>query len=224
MIKWIKYHFLHLNDKRWKITTIVVMVFVVVMILYLGGALDTEVERLLFRDRNLLELKYETFTLLNLLALIWVLMGTKEIFLLEEPHILLINKTKYLISKAITYLLFYLLLFMVFYGLYQLVVVYLYGFINFDYKYIIHLALNINLIHSILLLLSGKTKNIMKMILLIIVLFALDKLKEINNFTFNIIDMFYPLLSLDYPYNGYGHVILISIFYYILAIIKHEFI
>ncbi len=222
MIKWVKYHFLHLNDKKWKITSIILITIVFLMFAYFGGIFDSKIERLLFRDRYLLEYEIETFTLLNILSIFLVLMGTKELYLLDEPHVLLLNKRKYLISKSISYLLFYFLIFFIFYFLYQIVIVLLYGFIKFNYDYLIHLLLNIFLIHSLTLLISGKTKSMLKMILMLIVFFILTKIEELNFYALNNIYLFFPIKTLKKPTEGYLHQVLISIFYYILAIFKHE--
>lgn len=222
LIKWIRYHFLHLNDKKWKLTSLSLILVVLMMFLYFGGLLDGSIERILFKERYLFDYELETFTLLNVLIIIWVLMGTKEIYLLDEPHILLINKSKYLISKAVAYLLFYFIIFSLMYFLYQIVLVSLYGFMRFNYYFLIHLLLNIFLVHSVVLLISGKTRSILKMILLIIILFSLDQLKGLKLEYFKNISLFYPSLSQRRPNEGYLHIILISLFYYLLALFRHE--
>lgn len=192
------------------------------MLLYFAGLFDGKIERLLFSERYLKEYERETFTFLNILIIILVLMGSKEIYLLDEPHILLINKRKYIVSKAVAYLFFYWIIFIVIYFLYQVVLISIYGFRQFNYYFLINLLLNIALNHSVILLISGKTKSILKIILFLMLLFLFNKVKEINISYISNLELFYPSLALSLPKAGYVHVILISVFYYALAFFKHE--
>lgn len=222
MIKWVRYHFLHLNEKRWYWAIFWLVIVVVLLFFYFGGFLEAPLERLFFEKEYLFEYQVETFTLLNLLAIIWVLMGTKEIYLLDEPHIFIINKRKYIISKAIAYLIFYQLIFLLFYSLYQLVLVALFGFMNFDYSYLWHLLLNVFFLHGFVIFISGKTSSVIKMILLIVLLFSLDKLKGIDFRGVNLLSCFYPTLSLTKPKKGYLEIVLTGLFYYFSGFFKHE--
>ena len=203
-------------------TILSLFIIVLVMFLYFAGIFDSKVERLLFKERYLNEYELETFTLLNFLSNIWILMSSKEIFNLEEPHILLINKRKYIISKVIAYLMLYLIVFISIYGIYQVVLVLMYGFVKFNYLYIIHLSLNVVLIHSFIVFISGKSKSVIKMVLLVVLLFALDQLKNTNLSYLKLIHFYYPTLTLIKPNFSYLHVILVSLFYYSCSFYKFE--
>lgn len=188
---------------------------------YLGGGFESYIERLLHLETYQLEYELETFTLLNLIMALFIITMSKDIFLLDEPHILLIHKQKYIASKIIAYLLYYLMMSIIAYGVYQVIYVLLYGFSRFNYNYLIHLLFNVTVIHGLATLVLGQGKALLKMIVVLIVYLLLDRLIQLNHPYMDIVHFFYPVKTLLMPKLGYLHSLLYIIIIYILAYHKH---
>ena len=191
------------------------------ILLYIGGFFEGKTELVLYVESYILEYNEESFQVLNLLFGFFIINASKEMLILEEPHILIINRKKYIISKAITYLIYYYILIILFYAVYQCVFVFLYGFHIFDYRHIGHLLLNATFMHGFTLLIEGKNHSFVKTIFLFILYISLDQINDIKNPFIKIIHFYYPVLDLNYPIFGYGHVMLMIVFLYSVALNKH---
>lgn len=202
---------------------ILTLIFVALWIVffYLGGGFESKVERILNLKTYIYEYEEETFRLLNILITFFIINLSKDIFILDEPHIFIINKKKYLITKIITYLLYYFILIFIFYAVYQVIYIVLYGFNPFNYRYLTSLFVNSAIIHGLTILLLGQGKAILKMILMLIMYLLLDRLLLLNYPFIEIISFYYPLTNLSYPILGYKHIFLYVITVYILAFYKH---
>ncbi len=220
-MKWIKYHFSYLKDKKWMLILTLIFVALWIVFFYLGGGFESKVERILNLKTYIYEYEEETFRLLNILIAFFIINLSKDIFILDEPHIFIINKKKYLITKIITYLLYYFILIFIFYTVYQVIYIVLYGFNPFNYRYLTSLLINSAIIHGLTILLLGQGKAILKMILMLIMYLLLDRLLLLNYPFIEIINFYYPLTNLSYPMLGYKHIFLYVITVYILAFYKH---
>ena len=105
------------------------LIFVVLWCFYLGGGFESKVERILNLKMYISEYNEETFKLLNILISFFIINLSKDIFILDEPHIFIISKKKYLITKIIAYLLYYFILICIFYAVYQLSMLFFMGLI-----------------------------------------------------------------------------------------------
>ncbi len=220
-MKWINYHFSQLKDKRWFLILSLIFLILWVLFFYLGGGFEHKLERILHLETYIYEYEQETFTLLNLLMAFFIINMSRDIFLLDEPHILLIHKPKYIVSKMITYLMYYLLMILIAYGVYQVMYVILFGFHRFNYTYIIHLMLNAFLIHGITILILGQGKAILKTIVILMLFLLLDRLVYLSHPYFEIMHFFYPIKTLNYPNLGYLHSVLYLLILYTLSYHKH---
>lgn len=221
-MKWINYHFSNLKDKKWFIILSLIFLLLWGVFFYLGGGFDGRVERLLNSNTYQLEYEQETFMLLNLLMAFFIINMSKDIFELDEPHIMIINKQAYLMTKIITYYLYYVIMIISFYAVYQVMYVLLYGFNPFNYMYIFHLLINALCIHGFSILILGQGKAILKTILLLILFLLLDRLIYLNVSWLIIINFYYPLQTLKSPILGYWHVLLYAVILYILGYYKHH--
>lgn len=199
------------------------LIFVVLWLVffYLGGGFESRVERILNLKMYTHEYEEETFSLLNILISFFIINLSKDIFILDEPHIFIISKKKYLMTKIIAYLLYYFILIFIFYAVYQVIYIILYGFNPFNYRYLTSLLINSMIIHGLAILLLGQGKAILKMILMLIMYLLLDRLLLLNHSFIEIIYFYYPLTNLSYPMLGYKHIFLYVITLYISAFYKH---
>lgn len=221
MIKFIRYHLLYLFNNLWIIFIFLIMLISGLMFYYLGGGFDSSSLRLLELNTYLIELEHEAFLICNIALSVWIIGASKEIFLLEEDYIMIINKKRYIKSKIIAYLIYYLFIGLLLFGSYQVICFILYGPVKFNYKFLINLMINISLIHFIVVLTMGKNKNILITIIYLFIYIMLFNLLNISFLYKDYIFMFIPLLNLSYPNNGYIHTLLIIYLLYFLSYYKH---
>lgn len=188
---------------------------------YLANGFDSSLLRLLETKEYLTEFENEAFLICNIILSIWIIGSSKEMFTLEEDHILLINKSKYIRSKIIAYHLYYCFICLLLYGVYQIVTVYLYGFRPFNYRFILNLLINVSLIHLSVVLAAGRNKNIFLTMIYILVFLILNTLATIDFYKKDLLMLFLPLQTLSYPINGYLHIGFILIIYYLMGCYKH---
>lgn len=188
---------------------------------YLGYGFDHFLNRLLYYNEYLLEFETEAYLLINIILSVWIIGASKEMFTLDEPHILLINKKKYINSKIIAYLLYYLFITVLLYGVYQLIVILLYGYLNFNYLFLFNLLLNVSAIHLIVVLVSGNNKNIFLTMIYITVFLIINMTLNIDFKYQEYIMFFLPLQPLSYPVYGYIHNVLLLVLVYLFSYSKH---
>lgn len=221
MLKFIRYHLLYLFNDLWILLAIIMMTVSSVLFFYMGNGFDSEVLRILEKKSYLIDFQNEAFLICNIILSIWIIGASKEIFVLEEPEILLINKPKYIKSKVLAYLIYYLFISLLLYGVYQIIVVSLYGIVKFNYIFIINLLINVSLTHLIVVLGSGNNKNIL-LTMIFIVIYLITNILQKTDFPFvNYFNFFIPILNLDYPTFGYLHEFLIMFLIYFIATHKH---
>ena len=221
MGKWIKYHFLFLMDKKWWLMVFVIALCLTLILGYFGSLYEPITERLLNYQEYSESYEKEAFIVINLLLSLWVFISSKELLCFEEPHVVTISKKKYLISKIISYLIFYLCITFLFYGIYQIIKCVSFGVNPFNYHFMLHLVLNVSIVHGITVLALGKSKSILVSILFTLLIVLLDRLTMFDNLLTKYITFFYPILDLNHPVYGYIHVLLMIVLIYFLAITKH---
>lgn len=220
-MKWIRYHFSYLKDKKWLLILLSIFMLLFVIFFYLGGGFDPHVDVLLDINNYQQDYHKETFTLLSFVMAFFIIHMSKDIFQLDEPHIILINKRKYIITKMMTYWLYYVLMIISFYAVYQVIFIVLYGFYPFMYFYLYHLIFNATLIHALVVLILGQGKALLKTILLLIIYLILDRILLIEHPLMRVLVFFYPITNLGEPLFGYVHLILYSALIYIIGYYKH---
>lgn len=221
MIKYINYHFLYLFNKKGLITLLLIFLLSFIVFFYLAGGFYSEAERLMLMSEYLYEYNKEAFMLINIILGFWIINSSKEMFIIDEPHVLIINKKKYIYTKIIAYYLFYMFICLFLYSIYQIVSLVLYGFRKFNYIIFVNLLFNISLTHLFILLISGSNKNILLTILLFISYMIVIGLYFINFNFVNIILFFYPFSNDLYPIYGYLHIVLINILLFTIVFYKH---
>lgn len=221
MIKFIKYHLLYLFNDLWIILAIVMCIISGFLFFYLGAGFDSSLLRLLESNNYLKEFEHEAFLVCNLILSIWVINATKEMFIINDPEIMLINKKKYVKAKIVAYLFYYCFISLLVYGMYQIIVFFLYGVVKYNYCFIVHLLLNIFLVHLIVVSFSGKNKNILLSMIYLIIYLILSTLLQTNFYLKGILEFFIPYLSLNSPSFGYIHSLLFLFLLYSIASYKH---
>lgn len=221
MIKFIKYHLLYLFNDLWIILAIVLCLISGFLFFYFGAGFDSSLLRLLERDNYLKEFETEAFLVCNLILSIWVINATKEIFIINDPEIMLICKKKYVKAKIIAYLFYYCFISLLVYGMYQINVFFLYGAVKYNYHFIIHLLFNICLIHLIVVSFSGKSKNILLSVIYLICYLIFTTILKTDFYLKGVLEFFIPYLGLNEPNFGYIHNILFLLLLYYIASYKH---
>lgn len=221
MIKFIKYHLLYLFNDLWLLLAIIMCIVSGFLFIYLGNGFDSYLLRLLERQNYLKEFEQEAFLVCNLILCVWVIGASKEMFNINDPQIMIINKKKYITSKIIAYLLYYSFISLLIYGMYQIVVYFLYGVVKYNYDFIIHLLLNVSLVHLMIVCFSGKNKNILVTIIFIVIYLIVNTILQAEFYLKDILDFFIPYLSLKHPKMGYIHNLLMMMLLYIIASYKH---
>ncbi len=221
MIKFIKYHFLYLFNKKWLLFIAIISLLSALIFFFLGSGHLSEVERLLNMKELIKAYDYESFIVINLLIGFWVINAIKELFILEEPHILLIHKRKYIQSKIIAYTLFYFLVTLFIYSVYMSIRLILFGLRPFSNLFLFNLLLNILLIHLLMVVIGGKNKNILLSISLFIIFILINGLYFIDYWLLNMVLFFIPYLNFEYPLFGYVHTFLVILLLNVIAFYKH---
>lgn len=221
MGKWVYYHFLYLMDKKWWLMILIIAFFLTLILAYFGSLYEPVTERLLNYKEYSNSYELDSFIAVNLLLSLWVFISSKEMFCFEEPHVWIIHKRKYVVSKIISYLLFYIGVTLLFYGIYQVIRYVSFGLKPFNYAYIIHLVLNVTLVHGITVLALGKSKSILLTIMFSLLFVLLDRIYMFDHLITKYIAFFYPVLDLNYPIYGYKHILMMVLLIYYLGINKH---
>lgn len=221
MFKFIKYHLLYLFNNLWLLLSVIMIFISGFLFYYLANGFDSSLLRLLEAGEYLLEFENEAFLICNIILSVWIIGASKEMFTLEEDHILLINKSKYIRSKIVAYLLYYCFISFLLYGVYQIVTVHLYGFRPFNYQFILNLIINVCLVHLIVVLVSGRNKNIFLTMIFIIIFLIFNALGTLDFYKKDLLMLFLPLQTLSYPLNGYLHIILVLTLIYFIGCYKH---
>lgn len=221
MIKFIKYHLLYLFNDLWIILAVVMCLVSAFLFFYLGAGFDSYLLRILEKNNYLKEFEHEAFLVCNLVLSIWIINASKEMFIINDPNIMVINKKIYVKSKIIAYLIYYCFISILVYGMYQVIVFLLYGTVKYNYNFIIHLLFNVCLIHLIVVLVSGKNKNMLLSVIYLTIYLMFNTIIQTEFYLKRAIYFFIPYLTLNIPQLGYLHnVLLLSLLYY-LAAYKH---
>lgn len=221
MIKFIKYHLLYLFNNLWLVLAFIMCIVSLFLFFYLGNGFDSGLLRLLESEVYLKEFESEAFLVSNMVLSIWIIGASKEMFIVDDPHIMVINKKFYVKSKILAYLLYYMFISVLIYGMYQVVVFMLYGVVKYNYSFLIHLLLNVLLIHLLVVLLSGNNKNILVMMIYIVCYLIFSTILRSEFYLKGALEFFMPYLSLSYPSFGYLHILLMSLLIYYLGSFKH---
>lgn len=195
--------------------------FLTLILGYFGSLYEPVTERLLHYCEYSESYETDAYIVINLLLSLWVFISSKELFCFEEPHVVIISKKKYIVSKIVSYLIFYLCITLLLYGIYQIIKIISFGVNSFDYNFIVHLILNVSMVHGITVLVLGESKSILVTILFALLIVLLDRINMFDNLLTKYINFFYPILDLKHPIYGYIHVLLMIILIYYLAITKH---
>lgn len=221
MIKFIKYHLLYLFNDLWLILAVVMCIVSAFLFFYLGNGFDSYLLRLLEKNNYLKEFEHEGFLVCNLVLSFWIINASKEMFIINDPNIMVINKKKYVKSKIIAYLIYYCFISVLVYGMYQLIVFILYGTVKYNYNFIIHLLFNVCLIHLIIVLFTGKNKNMLLSVIYLIIYLIFNTIMQTEFYLKSVIHFFIPYLNLNLPKFGYIHNILSISFLYHIASYRH---
>lgn len=221
MIKYISYHFLYLFNKKTILFLLGIFLLSFLIFFYLAGGFYSEAERLIMIAETLKEYNKESFLFINIIIGLWIINSSKEIFTLQEPHVVLINRQVYIYTKIIGYYLFYFFMCLFMYFIMQVALILLYGFRPFNYLILLNLIINILLTHLFILLVSGYNKNLLFTILFSVIYIIINGLYFINNFLIEIVLFFLPFLNHLYPIYGYYHLFLVIVLLFTLTIYKH---
>lgn len=221
MVKFIKYHLLYLFNDLWLLLSVIMIIISGFLFYYLGYGFDSSLLRLLETNEYLLEFENEAFLICNIILSIWIIGASKEMFTLEEDHVMLINKKRYKKSKIIAYLLYYCFISLLLYGVYQIITVSLYGLRPFNYRFIIHLIINVCLVHLVVVFASGRNKNIFLTMIYILIFLIFNTLTTIDFYRKDLLMLFLPIQTLNHPANGYLHVLFVLLIIYLIGCYKH---